>query len=513
MLDEPGFVYRNVLTISLTLILLGFVLYRLIWVTKLDFPIHDGGLFYLIIRQIELGNFALPWSIPYNHENIPFAYPPFGLYFAAVLDSASGIGPLTILRIVPMVVSSLSLLAVFLLGRSIFQSIRMAILTAFIFLFTPLSMMWSTMGGGITRSFGLLFSLLALWQVHRLYLTNQKAQILPVSIFCALTILSHPENAWFLFYSIAIFWWFFGRNKSGVINSIIVFLLTFVMILPWIYVVYSRHGMTIIQPFIESGSTLHQNLISLLYYNFTGEFFFPLIKYLCLIGIVACLFNQRYFLPVWFLATFFLQIRAPEHRASIVIALLSAVAISYVVIPVSNILQNERHRRLLLVSFLTLFAIYLPINAQRSLPIYYKPLSHAELEAIEWVKQYTPENARFATVQSHLWFADHHSEWLSALGERKCQNLVQGYEWLPNFTDRIEIQKEFVSCGKKDVDCLYNWMNKNGLTFEYIFLVKECIHLDNPELNSCEPLYHALLVSPYFDTIYENSDVAIFAMH
>lgn len=513
MVDDSRYTNQNVFIISLTIIILAFVVYRILWILKLDFPIHDGGLFYLIIRQIKLENFALPWSIPYNGENLPFAYPPFGFYFAAILDLVLKIDPLTSLRVVPMAISLFSLFAVFLLARSIFDSTRMAVLTVFVFLFTPISLLWSTMGGGITRSFGLLFSILALWQVHRLYLTRKRGHVLPASVLCALTILSHPETAWFLFYSATIFWWFFGRNRTGLLNSISVVLLTLVMVLPWVYMIYSRYGMTIFQPFLDNGSSLLQSLVNMIFYTFTGESNFAIIKALGLIGIIACLLNRRYFLPVWFIAPFLLQTRAADQRASIVIALLAAVAISYIVIPLSEIFQSERRRRIFLVSFFILFVVYLPFNFQFSLPSFYKQLSHAELGAIEWVKVYTPENAQFATVQAHLWFADHHTEWLSVLGARKSQNLVQGYEWYPNFTERVGVQRDLALCGKEGVSCLYDWMNKNDIEINYIFLVKECVLPDQPDINSCETLYNSLQSSPNFETVYENSEVEIFALH
>ncbi len=513
MVDDSRYTKQNIFPILLSIIILAFSIYQILWVIKLDFPIHDGGLFYLIIRQIELGNISLPWSIPYNGENLPFAYPPFGFYFAAALDLIFKIDPLTSLRVVPMAISLFSLFAVFLLARSIFDSTRMAVLTVFVFLFTPISLLWSTMGGGITRSFGLLFSILALWQVHRLYLTGKRGHVLPASVLCALTILSHPETAWFLFYSAAIFWWFFGRDKNGTINSMSVVLLTLVMILPWVYMIYSRYGMTIFQPFIDNGSSLLQSLVNMIFYTFTGESNFAIIKALGLIGIIACLLNRRYFLPVWFIAPFLLQTRAADQRAGIIIALLSAVAISYIIIPLLELLQNEHHRRILLVSLFTLFVIFLPVNLQFSRPIFYKQLSYAELEAIEWVGQHTPKNSRFVTVQAHLWFADHHSEWLSVLGGRKIQNLVQGYEWLPNFTGRIKIHNELVLCGEKDANCLYNWADKNDLPFQYVFLVKECIDLDSHKYNSCKPLYNSIQISPNFEKVFENSDIAIFALN
>ncbi|MBI3738060.1 MAG: hypothetical protein HY258_03325, partial [Chloroflexi bacterium] len=47
------------------------------------FPINDGGLFYVMMQSIQRNNFQLPAFVQYNGLDIPFAYPPFGLYVGA----------------------------------------------------------------------------------------------------------------------------------------------------------------------------------------------------------------------------------------------------------------------------------------------------------------------------------------------------------------------------------------------------------------------------------------------
>ena len=58
-------------------------LIRLIPVLGADFPLNDGGLFAEMILAIRANGFALPAETHYNAIDLPFAYPPLGLYVAA----------------------------------------------------------------------------------------------------------------------------------------------------------------------------------------------------------------------------------------------------------------------------------------------------------------------------------------------------------------------------------------------------------------------------------------------
>ncbi len=72
--------------------------------------INDGGMFFAMIEDIQANHFLLPAFTSYNHLNIPFAYPPLSLYLGALL-SAPGIPTADIVRWLPPIVSSLSILA------------------------------------------------------------------------------------------------------------------------------------------------------------------------------------------------------------------------------------------------------------------------------------------------------------------------------------------------------------------------------------------------------------------
>lgn len=41
-----------------------------------DFPLRDGGLFYLMAQEFEQNTFRAPLYTAFNFSSIPFAYPP-----------------------------------------------------------------------------------------------------------------------------------------------------------------------------------------------------------------------------------------------------------------------------------------------------------------------------------------------------------------------------------------------------------------------------------------------------
>ena len=134
----------------------------------MDFPLNDGGLFYVMVRDIQRAHYHLPAFTSYNDAHIPFGYSPLAFYLAAVLND-SGFDLFTLFRVLPFIASTLSIVAFYLLARQMVQS-RAAIAVAVIaFAIVPRGFVWLLMGGGLTRSFGYLFALLSLHQVWMLY--------------------------------------------------------------------------------------------------------------------------------------------------------------------------------------------------------------------------------------------------------------------------------------------------------------------------------------------------------
>ena len=79
------------------------------------FPLLDGGLFSVMIRDLLANGFVPPAVTSYNGGSIPFIYPPLAIYLGAGLASL-GIDVTQILRWVPLGLSVATVPAVYIKG-------------------------------------------------------------------------------------------------------------------------------------------------------------------------------------------------------------------------------------------------------------------------------------------------------------------------------------------------------------------------------------------------------------
>src|SRR5574341_1321991 len=117
------------------------------------FPINDGGLFTLMTRAVQENGLRLPAYVQYNGLNVPFAYPPLAFYMGALLADLFHLDIVEILRWLPASVLIGTIPAFYGLAKSVLNSQFKAGLATLLFAFTPRSMTWQIMGGGLTRSF------------------------------------------------------------------------------------------------------------------------------------------------------------------------------------------------------------------------------------------------------------------------------------------------------------------------------------------------------------------------
>jgi hypothetical protein len=475
-----------------------------------DFPLHDGGLFYLMIQELQENHFSLPWYTSYNAANIPYLYPPFALYFASILDYLTSWQLIDILRILPAVISVLTIGAYYLLSDSLLSSKLAVTFSVFAFAFLPLSFEWLIMGGGLTRAFGVLFALLALRYAYLLYSQQNRREILPTILFCGLTVLSHPETAWFLFYSIALLFLFFGRNRKGILHSFVVVIGTFVLISPWLIINLSRHGFDLLLPIADSGFSRLESILGLLLLTISYEPFVPVITITGLLGLIICLFDKRYFLPAWLLTIFVLQPRGADQRAVIPITLLSGIGIAEAIIPIFKRQPDRSHRNIVGSILVVFLFVYLILSAYAEALTIDKPLPQAEREAMVWIKNHTPEASSIVVVTGTGWPTDRSSEWLSVLTNRRSVAVVQGYEWLGNFYNRIEAYEELQECASEDGDCLERWGEATSTHFTHVYIPNPCSKPQAPDHDRCSALRLTLREDKRFSLVYENPGVTIF---
>ncbi|MBK8419302.1 hypothetical protein [Candidatus Villigracilis saccharophilus] len=91
------------------------------------FPLNDGGMFLSMIRDLRASHYSLPALTSYNNLNIPYAYPPFGFYFARLVSDLFNFSEITLLRWLPPTINTLSILAFYMLASLLLGSRRRAV--------------------------------------------------------------------------------------------------------------------------------------------------------------------------------------------------------------------------------------------------------------------------------------------------------------------------------------------------------------------------------------------------
>jgi len=497
---------------------------RFVFVAKGDFPLHDGGLFYVMIRDLQQNSYRIPAFTSYNHDAIPFAYPPLAFYLAGLLNGLAGIPLTTILRFLPYLVSLGCMAAFAALAHALLPTRTATVLATFVFACAPRAFNWIIMGGGLTRSFGQLFALLLIHRLYLLYRTGDRRNVVWSVAFATLLCLSHLEWAYFGAYSALLFLIAHGRNRRGLNASIAIGLLTLGLIAPWLIVVVGRHGLT---PFIASvtGSAhewpLYRGILQLVTLYWTTEPLFPLITALALAGFGLSLQRRQWFVPAWLVLIFVIESRGSLHRSVIPVALLAGTgleaAMGYLGVS-ADVGEGRQHSlragRLaqaaacFLIGHLVLSGVIWPHNLVT-------PLSSVEREAMTWIASNTPSDARFLVVTGDEWGVDRSQEWFPALADRVSVTTTQGYEWVPGaFAARADANDLARACAWQVSDCIVDWVRETGITFDYVYVAKRASAM--PQIvgqqldDCCEALRESLNRDKRFVIVFDNDGATIY---
>ncbi|QRN82843.1 glycosyltransferase family 39 protein [Chloroflexota bacterium] len=443
---------------------------RLYFFVGNHFPLHDGGFFYVLIQELISNNFSLPAFSSYNNANIPFLYPPFGFYFVGGIEFLFGVDRLQLMQVVPLLVTSLTVPAFYFLAFEILKRREKAFASALIFSLLPYSYKWLIMGGGITRSFGALFAVLALIFLIRFFREGRWQAGVLCALSCGLTVLSHPEWAWFLFYSIGIYLLvsLLSKQKKVLLRSALILFGTALVILPWVLKIYSPK---VLHPLQDSGFSRAGEILKFLMLSWSGELLFPVLTVLALIGLGLAIKEKALLMVVWLPAVFILQGRAANQKAVIPLALLAGMGL----VSLADWL-NTRHPGFIksfVFKLLGAFVlIYTVIGSMISVIGYAQPLSAQELESISWIGQATPANSNFLMLSGEGWVEEDYSEWMVSLTGRNSVSLVQGYEWMPDFSGRIAKYDQIQYQYSRGMEPLITWLQENDIAVDYLIIPK-----------------------------------------
>jgi len=488
------------------------------------FPLNDGGLFYAMIVDLQEAHYTLPQFATYNSAVIPFAYPPLAFYLTGFLSDLLRIPVLDIVRLLPAIVSGLTIPAFYLLAKEITDSKIQIILGVFAFAMLPRDFAWLIMGGGITRAFGMLFAMLTMTFAYRFYRGHETHHLLGCILLGTLTVATHPEATVHTAITALVFYFWKDRSKKGFLLSLVIAVGILTLTAPWWGVVLARHGF---DPFQAAMTASRQDSLNPLIglfiffrFMFADEPFLSILSMLGLVGLFASLARKRTLLPAWMFLLHLIEPRGGTLYMMIPLALLIGYALESVILPAlrseeddngssqdfKQALENMLRGKVSRYFILFLFAYSAMAAYSTSLKIQDEfSLHQADLEAFTWVRENTSEDSQFLLVTGQLPLRDAWSEWFPVLTERHSQATVFGYEWVNDrqFGTRVDGYKTLQACAYQDTACLEGWNQVSNTPFTYVFLWNRTDAMRYP-------LSVHLQQNPDYEPVFENEQTMIF---
>jgi Dolichyl-phosphate-mannose-protein mannosyltransferase len=476
------------------------------------FPLNDGGLFYRMILDLQANHFILPAYTTYNNAHIPFAYPPFGLYFSGLISSGLHIDLLTLARILPSVINAITTGAFYFLARRILTKQETALAATFAFIFIPRAFEWQIVGGGLTRTFGLLFAILTLRGAYIFYHDHEAKQFIVIACFGTLTLLSHPEAVAHTAIAAAIFYIILDRSSRGAALSALTVAAILLLSAPWWGFIISQHG---IDPFLAIVSaaregttqTLASRIFLVFQFNFTEEPFLPLISLFALIGLFAVLNKRSILLPIWVVVPLLIEPRSAPQYIALPLAMLAGIGLAEILIPaITSIRQGDPQRTFnrmtgAILSYLLIYALISTfVTDAQIINLTLKP---EDIQAFDWINNNLPQGSRFIILTNGGPVYDSISEWFPALTNDTSLATVFGTEWLRNesFRQNSTRYTDLQACLFSDITCLEDWSNKYGAPYTYVLISDQ---------NQKWPLLITIKTANNYQEIYSSSDIVVF---
>jgi hypothetical protein len=503
------------LFLLLTLLLGGIV--RFMPVAMAGFPVNDGGMFYNMVEELQANHFLLPTFTQYNLADIPYAYPPFGFYITGLVSSLFRIPALDVVRWLPLLVSTLSLLAFYLLADELLRSKTQAALATLFYSLLPASFGWAVMGGGITRSFGLLFLFLTIAYANRLFTRTSGLHAVLTAIFGALAFLSHPETGLQAAAACILLWIFRERSKKTLLWSVAVALGVIVLSAPWWGTVLANHGWAPIRSAMASSNDGTASAwVSLVTLQFSDGVFYNLTVALGLVGLLGMLARREFFFLAWLVLPFIVDPRSADGIALMPIAMLAGYSFDQILAPALLSLRKLdkewlSDRFVTITLFVMAFYLFFGVGVY-GIGLAENSLSTADREIIAWVDENIPPGEEFLLLTGEQYsMKDPFQEWFPALTEQRSHTTLQGKEWtlaenfFPFYGELVALQH----CA--DVACIEAWGERTELEHQYLLIKKLPEESPSPLQASLTLLYRSISSADQYVLIYDADNAAIFS--
>lgn len=458
------------------------------------FPSGDGGLFYVMIRALQNNGYKLPEFVRYNGLNIPFAYPPLAFYLAGGINSILKIPLIAVIQWFPAVVLTFSLFPFYRLSKTLLRSDFTSGIATLFYAFLPSGIFYLIQGGGITRSLGQLFLILAITNIYLVFTQPSRKYLFLAILFGSLVCISHPEATLHTIASASALWFLKARTRVGSINAIIiaggVAVLTSIWWIPRVLTLG-------ISPYLSAAQTGLNSIyyvLKALVIPPSMEAFLTIIALMAMIGIIIEIIRKNYTLPILYILPILIEPRGAATAASIFMAMLASIAMCDLVLPaLSNLegrfrqvqwdipLQSQGVKILLAYLMLNLFlGMYnFDINIQNN------TLSDENKQAFEWIQSHTPPDSLFIMIGDNY---DLTGEWFPLLAGRTNINTCQGQEWLGvrKLSNCIQTGISINDCpfSPSPLTCISSTAQTNNINYNYIYIIRRAASVNLPKADN-----------------------------
>lgn len=482
------------------------------------FPVNDGGMFYVMMKDLQANHYIPPLYTTYNFSNIPFAYPPLAFYFGAGVSDLFNVSLIDVLRWLPAVINTICITIFYLLAKEIMEDKFKAAVAAFVFALTPHLNAWLSVGGGLTRSFGALFLMLTILFAYRMFANNDAKAIWGAVIFGSLTVLSHTESTVFAI-AIPIYIWFAkSRSLKNGLQGGLVALGVFLLAGSWYGLIISRHGFETLLSALQTGGQTIWSVLRLINIDgVTEEPYLDLLGVFGVLGMILLIIKKQYFIPAMLALMYLVQPRSAHTVGNIPLAIAAGFFISEILLPaISKLDEKNTHRGIKV--FLIMLTPYLLFNSiYQGFMLSQNHVSTGEQTAMQWVRENTPADSRFLVLTGESdAMCESSAEWFPALAERTSLTTLQGREWLlgNKFGEFIGQRAGVQNCIDEGLDCLTREADYFGADYDYIYVsiktpTNDCKSVDTSR-RATRSIVLALGGSPDYAIAYETQDAVIF---
>jgi hypothetical protein len=422
-------------------------------------------------------------------------------YLIAVLNDF-GVGKLAIMRFLPGILMTLSVVPFYLLASVLLNSKYQVGLATLLYSLASHSFVTYLGASGMVRSGALFFFLSGVYGSWQLFANKNSRWLIPSGILFGLVMLSHPSITVRLVLSYILMYLVFNRTSKGILSGTLVALIGLLISAPWFLTVLSIHGtdpyiaaFRTFQSFSSRSSPVEFVYNIALYQAGLGQ---PtttapsgqIVWYVTLLGSVYLVSKKKFFLPLWFVVTGVLG--AAVNMALYAQSMIAAAFFINGFSSTSDIISSKEITFESVVIGLFLLSIvtstfFFSLNTAVDMT---ETLSDDKVEGMEWVANNTDETDTFVVTGGV-------EEWFPLFTHRTILVARWGAEWKgpDEYHSHNQMRISLRRCDESD--CVTTLLNRNDLEPDYL-------------VTGDSPLRQSLNNSSMYSIQYSNSDLAVF---